>query len=163
MGTTISLRTLKPKLKALQAKRKKIIFTNGCFDILHAGHVRYLKKAKSHGDVLVVGLNSDASVRAIKGDKRPIVPQNERAEVMSALGFVDFVVVFNETTPLKLIEAIKPDILAKGADWAAKDIVGGDVVKKSGGKIRRITLVKGRSTTNIIRKILELHKEQSGA
>lgn len=162
MKKLFSLKKLIPALKPLRKRGKKVVFTNGCFDIIHAGHVRYLKKAKSHGEVLIVGLNSDSSVRAIKGVKRPIVPQNERAEVMCALGFVDFVVIFNETTPLKLIEAIKPDILAKGADWAAKDIVGGDVVKKHGGKIRRITLVKGRSTTNIIRKILELHKEQSG-
>lgn len=159
MKKLVSLKKLTEELKPLKKKGKKVVFTNGCFDIIHAGHVRYLKKARSLGDCLVVGLNSDSSVRSIKGPTRPIVPQGERAEVLGALWFVDYIVIFNDPTPLKLIEAVKPDILAKGADWAAKDIVGGDVVTKNGGKIKRITLVKGRSTTNIIRKILELHKD----
>lgn len=146
------------ELKPLRKKGKKVVFTNGCFDIIHAGHVRYLKKAKSTGDILVVGLNSDASVRNIKGPTRPIVPERERAEVLSALSAVDYVVLFSDPTPIKLIKAIRPDVLAKGADWAARDIVGGDVVKENGGKVRRITLVKGRSTTNIIKRILEIHK-----
>lgn len=162
MKKTVSLKKLQQELAILKKKKKKIVFTNGCFDIVHAGHVRYLKKARSLGDCLVVGMNSDSSVRAIKGKRRPIVPENERAEVLSGLSFVDYVVKFNDPTPLKLIEAIRPDILAKGADWAAKDIAGGDIVRKSGGKIRRITLVKGRSTTNIIKRILELHKEHEG-
>lgn len=162
MKKIVSLKKLLHELAIIKKKKKKVVFTNGCFDIVHAGHVRYLKKARSLGDCLVVGLNSDSSVRAIKGAKRPIVPENERAEVLGALSFVDFVVKFNDQTPLKLIEAVRPDILAKGADWAAKDIAGGDVVRKSGGKIRRITLVKGRSTTNIIKRILELHKEHEG-
>lgn len=153
-----SLRRLTEDLKTARKKGKKVVFTNGCFDIIHAGHVRYLKKARSLGDMLVVGLNSDSSVKAIKGKSRPIVPQNERAEVLSALSSVDRVVIFNETTPEKLIKAIRPDILAKGADWAAKDIVGADIVRKNGGKVSRITLVKGRSTTNIIKKILTLHE-----
>lgn len=155
----ISLKRLTEELKAARKKGKKVVFTNGCFDIIHAGHVRYLKKARSRGDILVVGLNSDSSVRAIKGESRPIVPQNERAEVLSALSSVDHIVVFNEPTPIRLIRAIKPDILAKGADWAAKDIVGGDIVRENGGRIARITLVKGRSTTNIIKKILKLHEK----
>ncbi|CAG1066507.1 D-glycero-beta-D-manno-heptose 1-phosphate adenylyltransferase [uncultured bacterium] len=159
MGKVVSLRKLKAGLSSGR-KKKKVVFTNGCFDILHAGHVRYLKKARSLGDVLVVGLNSDSSVRAIKGETRPIVPEKERSEVLAALECVDYVVLFNGPTPLKLIEALKPDVLAKGADWAAKDIAGADVVKKSGGRVARITLVKGRSTTNIIRRILELHKER---
>lgn len=162
MKKTVSLKKLLQELAILKKKKKKIVFTNGCFDIVHAGHVRYLKKARSLGDCLVVGMNSDSSVRTIKGSKRPIVPENERAEVLGALHFVDYVVKFNDPTPLKLIEAIRPDILAKGADWAAKDIAGGDIVRKNGGKIRRITLVKGRSTTNIIKRILELHKEHEG-
>lgn len=157
MGKVVSLKKLQSELSSAR-RRKKVVFTNGCFDILHAGHVRYLKKARSLGDVLVVGLNSDSSVRSIKGETRPIVPEKERAEVLSALSCVDYVVLFNDSTPVKLIESIKPDVLAKGADWAAKDIAGGDIVKKSGGKIARITLVKGRSTTNIIRRVLELHK-----
>jgi D-beta-D-heptose 7-phosphate kinase/D-beta-D-heptose 1-phosphate adenosyltransferase len=143
----------------LREKGKKVVFTNGCFDIIHAGHVRYLKKARSCGDILVVGLNSDSSVKAIKGESRPIGPQNERAEVLSALSSVDRVVIFNDPTPIKLIKAIKPDVLAKGADWAARDIVGGDIVRENGGRIARITLVKGRSTTNIIKKILTLHEK----
>lgn len=156
---TIPLKRLTEELKKLRKKGKKVVFTNGCFDIIHAGHVRYLNKAKSLGDILVVGLNNDSSIKRIKGKKRPIVPEAERAEVVSALSCVDYVVKFGEDTPVRLIEAIKPDILVKGADWAAKDIVGGDIVKKHGGKIRRVTLVKGRSTTNIIKKILLLHKE----
>lgn len=159
MGRTVSLKKLKAELAAGK-KRKKVVFTNGCFDIVHAGHVRYLKKARALGDVLVVGLNSDSSVRSIKGEMRPIVPQDERAEVLSSLECVDYVVIFNDTTPLRLIEAIRPDVLAKGADWAARDIVGGDIVRKGGGRVARISLVKGRSTTNIIRRVLELHKER---
>ena len=159
MGKVVSLKKLKAEL-ASGRKKKKVVFTNGCFDILHAGHVRYLKKARSLGDVLVVGLNSDSSVRSIKGPARPIVPQRERSEVLAALECVDYVVLFSGPTPLKLIEAIKPDVLAKGADWAARDIVGADIVKNSGGRLARITLVKGRSTTNIIRRVLELHKSR---
>lgn len=158
MDKIVSLKRLSAALKERRKKGKKVVFTNGCFDIIHAGHARYLKKAKSLGDILVVGLNSDSSVRAIKGEKRPIVPEKERAEVLSALSAVDYVVIFADTTPLRLIRAIKPDILAKGADWAAKDIVGADIVRENGGRVRRVSLVKGRSTTNIIRKILELHR-----
>lgn len=158
MSKLKSLRGLAAELKTLRVKGAKIVFTNGCFDIVHAGHVRYLRKARSYGDCLVVGMNSDASVRAIKGDRRPIVPQDERAEVLCALESVDYVVIFDEPTPLRVIEAIKPDVLAKGADWAAKDIVGSDAVRKNGGRIRRVTLVQGKSTTNIIRRILELHE-----
>lgn len=158
MKKAVSLKRLLDELTGLRRSGKKIVFTNGCFDIIHAGHVRYLKKARSLGDILVVGLNSDSSVRSIKGAARPIVPQGERAEVMSALWFVDYVVIFNEETPLRLIKAIKPDVLAKGADWAAKDIVGAGIVKENGGRIARVALARGRSTTNIIKKILTLHK-----
>lgn len=161
MGKTVSLVRLKNELAA-KRRKKKVVFTNGCFDILHAGHVRYLKKARSLGDLLVVGLNSDRSVRLIKGETRPIVPQKERAEVLSALECVDYVVIFNDATPEKLINAVMPDVLAKGADWAAKDIVGGKSVRENGGKVARITLVKGRSTTNIIRRVLELHEGRRG-
>ncbi|GMR05081.1 MAG: hypothetical protein BMS9Abin23_1013 [Thermodesulfobacteriota bacterium] len=153
-----SLKGLKKELEPLRKKGKKVVFTNGCFDIIHAGHVRYLKRAGALGDILVVGLNSDESVRKIKGEKRPIVPEKERAEVVAALGFVDYVVIFNEATPLKIISEIRPDILVKGADWAAREIVGADVVKKGGGRVSRIKLLKGRSTTNIIKRILSLHK-----
>lgn len=153
----VSLQRLKTILRSSR-KKKTIVFTNGCFDIIHAGHVRYLKKAKSLGDFLVVGLNSDSSVKKIKGEKRPIVPQKERAEVLSGLEAVDYVVLFNEPTPIKLIKAVLPDVLVKGADWASHEIVGADVVKAAGGKIARVKLVKGRSTTNIIKKIVELHQ-----
>ncbi|MBI3398356.1 MAG: D-glycero-beta-D-manno-heptose 1-phosphate adenylyltransferase [Deltaproteobacteria bacterium] len=153
----VSLRRLKTILRT-SGKKKIIVFTNGCFDIVHAGHVRYLNKAKSLGDMLVVGLNTDSSVRQIKGDKRPIVPQRERAELLAGLEAVDYVVLFNEPTPIKLIKAILPNVLVKGADWASHEIVGAEVVKAAGGKITRIKLVQGRSTTNIIKKILELHR-----
>ncbi|OGP18780.1 MAG: glycerol-3-phosphate cytidylyltransferase [Deltaproteobacteria bacterium GWA2_55_10] len=158
MGKVITLRSLLKELPKTRRGRK-VVFTNGCFDILHAGHVRYLKKARSLGGMLIVGMNSDSSVKSIKGDRRPIVPGKERGEVLSALACVDYVVPFNESTPLKLIEAIRPDILAKGADWAARDIVGGEFVKRNGGRVARITLLKGRSTTNIIRRVIELHAD----
>ncbi len=159
MKSIISLKKLLKELEPLRKKGRKVVFTNGCFDIIHAGHVRYLTKARSLGDLLVVGLNSDASVRTIKGTARPIVPEAERAEVLGALRCVDYVVIFNEPTPLRLITALKPDILVKGSDWASHEIVGGDVVKKSGGKVSRIRLLKGRSTTNIIKRVLKLHKK----
>lgn len=158
MSKVVSLKKLKAELEGLRRKGGKVVFTNGCFDIIHAGHVRYLKKARSLGGALVVGLNSDSSVRAIKGETRPIVPQSERAEVLSALEAVDYVVVFNDPTPERLIEAIRPDVLAKGADWVTRDIVGARAVKEAGGRVSRITLAKGKSTTNIIKKILALHK-----
>ena len=158
MGKIVSLKKLKEELEGLRRRGGKVVFTNGCFDIIHAGHVRYLKKARSLGGALVVGLNSDSSVRSIKGETRPIVPQKERAEVLSALETVDYVVIFNDPTPERLIEAIRPDVLAKGADWAARDIVGAMAVKEAGGRVARITLAKGKSTTNIIKKILALHK-----
>jgi len=141
------------KLLKDRSKKRKIVFTNGCFDILHIGHVRYLKKARSLGDILVIGLNSDSSVRAIKGKERPINNQKDRAELLSALSFVDYVVVFSETTPEKIIKKIKPDILVKGGDWKAEDIVGGDFVKMRGGKVVSIPFVKGYSTTGLIKKM----------
>ncbi len=158
MEKVISVKRLLGIIKAPGKRRKSIVFTNGCFDILHAGHVRYLKKARALGDILVVGLNSDSSMRAIKGMGRPIVPETERAEVISALSSVDFVVIFNETTPIRLIEAIRPDVLVKGADWKRGQIVGEDVLKSYGGRVSRIRLLKGKSTTNIIKKILRLYK-----
>ncbi len=157
MNKLVSLKKLGTSLKG--KGKKRVVFTNGCFDIIHAGHVRYLNKAKALGDILVVGLNSDSSVRTIKGPKRPIVPQRERAEILSALESIDYIVIFASPTPIKLIEAIKPDILAKGADWTAKGIVGGEVVRKNGGRIARIKLVSDRSTTNIIKKISRLNKK----
>jgi rfaE bifunctional protein nucleotidyltransferase chain/domain len=134
---------------------ENIVFTNGCFDILHVGHVRYLTAARSEGDLLVVGLNSDASVRLIKGPKRPIVPQDHRAEVVAGLACVDYVVLFDEPDPLRLIETLQPDVLVKGADWAEDHIVGGEFVKSNGGKVVRINLVADASTSGIIERIVE--------
>lgn len=140
-------------ISRLKAGKKKVVFTNGCFDILHVGHIAYLKKARELGDALVVGLNSDSSVRAIKGKSRPVNKEADRAIVLSALYFVDFVTIFSEATPEKLIKAIKPDILVKGADWKAKQIVGADFVKSYGGRVVRVPFVKGYSTTSVIDKI----------
>ncbi|MEK6540354.1 MAG: D-glycero-beta-D-manno-heptose 1-phosphate adenylyltransferase [Deltaproteobacteria bacterium] len=154
----VSISRLKIILRPQRALGKTVVFTNGCFDIIHAGHVRYLNKAKSLGNILLVGLNSDKSVKGIKGEKRPIVPQGERAEVLSGLEAVDYVVFFNESTPIRLIKTVLPDVLVKGADWASHEIVGADIVKANGGRVARVKLVKGRSTTNIIKKILELHQ-----
>lgn len=148
---------LKEKIDQVRSKGKKIVFTNGCFDILHAGHVRYLKEAKSKGDILVLGLNSDSSVRALKGDKRPLIPQGERADIISALESVNYVTIFNELTPLSLIEYLQPDFIVKGGDWREEDVVGKDSVKKWGGAVIIIPEVKGCSTTNIIEKIKNLY------
>ena len=134
---------------------KKLVFTNGCFDILHVGHVRYLNQARSLGDALVVGVNSDRSVREIKGESRPIVPELERAEVVAALASVDFVFVFDDTTPKRVLDAIVPDVLVKGADWSLSEIVGRDTVENAGGVVLNLSLVEGSSTTEIIRKVLE--------
>ncbi|MBW6485918.1 MAG: D-glycero-beta-D-manno-heptose 1-phosphate adenylyltransferase [Syntrophobacterales bacterium] len=153
MKNILSREELRETVERLRKKGGKIVFTNGCFDILHAGHVRYLKQAKAAGDILVLGLNSDSSVRKIKGEKRPIVPQEERAEVVASLRSVDYVTIFEETTPLKLIELLKPDVLVKGADWSEKDIAGRDSVLSWGGRIELIPVVEGASTTNIIGKI----------
>jgi len=144
---------LQEAVKALQAEGKKLVFTNGCFDLLHVGHVRYLSKARKLGDRLIVAVNSDQSVQSLKGPKRPIVPEDERLEVLSALSCIDYLILFSDLTPEKLIVALVPDILVKGADWAHKDIVGGDFVEKRGGKVVRIELVEGASTTSIIEGI----------
>lgn len=135
------------------------MFTNGVFDILHVGHVRYLAAAREQGDLLVVGVNSDASVRRYKGPRRPIVPQAERAEMLAALAPVDCVVIFGDNTPERVIRAIRPDVLVKGADWARGAIVGGEFVQSLGGKVVRIRLARGRSTTNIVRRVLKLYRE----
>lgn len=140
----------------LKKAGKRIVFTNGCFDILHAGHVRYLTAARAEGDILVVGLNSDKSIRLIKGEKRPVVSQMQRAEVLSGLSCVDFVVLFDEPDPLNLIKNIRPDILVKGGDWAEEDIIGADFVRAEGGKIARVPVVQGISTSSIIKRILEI-------
>jgi len=139
----------------VRAEGKTVVFTNGVFDLLHPGHVRYLQQARALGDALVVGVNSDRSVRAIKGPSRPINAEAERAEVLSALACVDAVVVFDEATPHDLIAAVQPDILVKGADWAADAIVGRDVVEARGGRVIRIPIEPGYGTSAIIRRIRE--------
>lgn len=133
--------------------QKKIVFTNGCFDILHVGHKRYLQQAATLGDILVVGVNSDASVRRLKGPTRPVNNEQDRAEMLSALGFIDYVVIFDEDTPYELIKKIKPDVLVKGGDYKPEEVVGKDIVEARGGRLELISFVEGKSTTNIIRKI----------
>ncbi|MGB2768922.1 MAG: adenylyltransferase/cytidyltransferase family protein, partial [Candidatus Zixiibacteriota bacterium] len=127
--------------------------TNGCFDILHRGHIECLRKAKSFGDVLIVGLNSDSSVRKIKGDKKPILPQDDRAEILASLEMVDYVVIFKEETPLEVIASLVPDVLAKGGDYKKDEIIGRDIVEFSGGRVRRVKQVPGKSTKGIIGRI----------
>jgi len=136
---------------------KRVVFTNGCFDILHPGHTRYLCSAKELGDFLVVALNSDHSVRMIKGPKRPILREQARAEILAALECVDLVLIFDEDNPLMVISDLLPDILVKGGDWAEDEIIGADVVKKRGGEVKRIPFVTGFSTTDIITKIVGLY------
>ena len=149
----ISSSRLSKILAGSQRRGKRIVFTNGCFDILHVGHVTYLAKAKRLGDTLVVGLNSDASVRAIKGRGRPINSGRDRALVLASLESVDYVTVFGEPTPERLIKKLKPDVLVKGADWKHGNIVGSDFVKARGGKVARVPFVKGYSTTSIIKQM----------
>jgi rfaE bifunctional protein nucleotidyltransferase chain/domain len=143
------------KVKALQKRGKKVVFTNGCYDILHIGHVKLLTKARRLGDVLIVALNSDSSVRRIKGPKRPLVPQRERAEVMAGLECVDIVTVFNEDDPYNIIKDTLPDVLVKGGDWAMDKIIGADIVRQNGGTVKNIKYEKGKSTTNIVKKVIE--------
>ena len=144
---------------SLKQKNKKVVFTNGVFDILHAGHVDYLTKSKSLGDVLIVGINSDSSVKRIKGDLRPVVPEQERAFIISSLKPVDYVVIFEEDTPYEVIKAIVPDVLVKGADWSKDKIVGADIVEAVGGTVETIGFVNQSSTTNIINTVLEKYRE----
>ena len=145
---------LVPLLRQAQAQGKRIVFTNGCFDLMHIGHTRYLQAAKALGDVLVVGVNSDASVRSLnKAPDRPIVSEAQRAEVVAALGCVDYVILFDEPDPQGLIAALQPDVLVKGGDWAVERIVGREIVEARGGVVRTIPLVPGVSTTSLIERI----------
>jgi D-beta-D-heptose 7-phosphate kinase/D-beta-D-heptose 1-phosphate adenosyltransferase len=146
-----------PLLDILRGAGKKIIFTNGCFDIIHTGHTRYLAQAKSYGDLLVVAVNSDVSVKKIKGEKRPINPQADRMETLAALEMVDFVTVFDEPDPYRIISALKPDVLVKGGDWPIEKIIGRDVVEARGGRVINVPYVEGASTTGIIEKILRTY------
>jgi len=149
-----TLDSAKEACSRLKQSGKRIVFTNGCFDILHPGHTRYLCAAKKLGDALVVAVNSDASVRSIKGPKRPIQDERARAEVIGALECVDIVLIFAEDNPLRVIRALLPDVLVKGGDWAENEIVGGDVVKRAGGVVKRIDFETGFSTSRIIDTIV---------
>lgn len=151
----LKLPALLKKLPALRRQGKTIAFTNGCFDLMHIGHVKYLEEAGRGNRVLIVGLNSDVSIHHIKGPGRPILVERSRAAVLAALESVDFVVIFNEATPYKIISAIKPDILIKGADWKGKPVVGEDLVKK----VELVRYIQGFSTTNIIEKIIKSEKK----
>jgi len=151
---TLGLNMLLKKLKTHRTAGDKIVFTNGCFDILHAGHVQYLTAARAEGEVLVVGLNSDASVRIIKGENRPIVQEDQRAAVIAGLECVNYVTLFEDPDPFRLIQTILPDVLVKGADWEEGEIIGADIVKQHGGRVVRVPFVSDTSTSGIIETIL---------
>jgi D-beta-D-heptose 7-phosphate kinase/D-beta-D-heptose 1-phosphate adenosyltransferase len=155
MGRILSLEELLPIRNTLRRDGKRLVFTNGCFDLLHRGHVEFLNRARGFGDVLVVGLNSDESMRRIKGKSRPIMPEEDRAFIISNLVPVDYASIFEEDTPLKMITALLPDVLVKGADWGIGEIVGKDVVEAAGGLVANIPLIPNRSTTDIVKKIVK--------
>jgi rfaE bifunctional protein nucleotidyltransferase chain/domain len=159
MNKVVDINELVGIREKVKKEGKKVVFTNGCFDILHRGHVDYLEKAKKLGDILIVGLNSDESVKKIKGEKRPIVPQDDRAMVLSALGCVDYVCLFDQETPRELIEKIIPDVLVKGGDWEKENIVGRKIVEENGGKVFTIPEVKGKSTQKIIQTIIDRYSK----
>jgi rfaE bifunctional protein nucleotidyltransferase chain/domain len=146
-------KTLKERVDSFRQSGKIVVFTNGCFDLLHIGHVRYLEEARKQGDCLVVAVNSDSSVRQIKGPERPIIAEEQRAEVVAALGCVDWVTIFDEPDPLVLIKLLKPDVLVKGGDWPEEKIVGASEVKEAGGKVSRIPQEVGVSTSDILEKV----------
>jgi D-beta-D-heptose 7-phosphate kinase/D-beta-D-heptose 1-phosphate adenosyltransferase len=151
----IGLSDLNEKLEPLRQAGRQIVFTNGCFDILHAGHVRYLIAARQEGDLLVVGLNSDKSVERIKGPERPLVSQQQRAEVLAGLWCVDYIVIFDEPDPLRVIQTLRPSVLVKGDDWPDNRIIGADLVKSDGGRVVRVPVVAGISTSDIIERIVK--------
>lgn len=142
-------------IESLKTQGKKVVFTNGCFDILHVGHLRYLEQAREQGDILVVGVNSDASVKRLKGPTRPINSELDRAEMLAGLKAVDYTVIFTEDTPVEIIEELKPSIHVKGGDYKKEDLPETEVVERNGGEVRILMLVDGKSTTNVVNKILE--------
>ncbi|NOX47355.1 MAG: D-glycero-beta-D-manno-heptose 1-phosphate adenylyltransferase [Chlorobi bacterium] len=146
-------KTLSSLLAVWKFKGKKVVFTNGCFDILHLGHIDYLSKAKDLGDVLLIGLNTDSSVRRLKGESRPVVNEQARAKLLASLFFVDAIVLFDEDTPYELIKTVQPSVLVKGSDYEEEDIVGYDIVKANGGSIKTLDFLKGYSTSSIIEKL----------
>lgn len=153
MKNLLTRTSLAAAVERLRRAGEKIVFTNGVFDILHRGHVDYLARAKSFGDILIVGLNSDASTRRLKGPDRPLQKQGDRAKILLALRSVDYVMIFGEDTPDKLIRQVRPDVLVKGADYAVSEIVGADYVRSYGGSVRRVRLAPGRSTTTLAKKL----------
>jgi len=155
LGTIFSQNQLQDRIQFWRTEKKSVVFTNGCFDILHRGHIEYLKKAKTLGDILIIGLNSDSSVKIIKGKNRPYMEQDDRAYILSHLIFVDAVCIFDEETPYHMIETVKPDFLVKGGDYNAEDVVGKDIVEKYGGKVVIFPFVAGYSSSQIINKIRE--------
>ena len=152
-GKIRTVRELSGIIKAAQGKKKVVVFTNGCFDILHIGHAAYLAEAKKQGDILVIGVNSDSSVRRIKGPGRPIVNEDDRAGLLASLQSVDYVTIFGEDDPGALVKELNPDVIIKGGDWKEDEIIGGDYVKGRGGKVLTVPLLKGRSTTALIDRI----------
>ena len=159
MNNILSKASMKFLREKFKEEKKKVVFTNGVFDIIHSGHIDYLVKAKALGDILIVGLNSDSSVRRIKGEKRPIVSQTDRAFVLSNLKPVDYVVLFEEDTPLEIIKALVPDVLVKGADWSLDKIIGSDVVLNKGGEVKNISFVNDQSTSGIIDLIVSRYSD----
>jgi len=159
-GKILSPAELKEEIRRKKALGRKVVFTNGCFDLLHVGHIRYLQEARSLGDLLVLGLNSDTSVRRLKGELRPLISEEERAMILAALDCIDYVVIFSEETPLKLIRALKPDILVKGGDYKKSEVVGGSLVEAAGGRVVLIPVVRGRSTSGLVERIVERYGER---
>jgi rfaE bifunctional protein nucleotidyltransferase chain/domain len=153
MRKLLTLPELKRRIKSARRSGKRVVFTNGCFDLIHPGHVRYLRAAKRLGDVLVVALNSDDSIRRLKGRGRPLVSARDRCEVVAALEMVDYVAVFSDDTPYQLIKALQPDILVKGGDWQPDQIVGADLVRARGGTVRSLPFARGYSTTALVKKV----------
>ncbi|MGH7428682.1 MAG: D-glycero-beta-D-manno-heptose 1-phosphate adenylyltransferase, partial [Candidatus Methylomirabilaceae bacterium] len=165
MTTADKVRTLGELVEIVRRRRAdghRVVFTNGCFDLLHRGHTRLLQRARELGDLLIVGLNSDASVRRVKGPSRPVLSEDERAEVLSALTAVDYVVIFEEADPGLTISALQPDVLVKGADWPREEIVGRETVEERGGRVVTVPLVEGSSTTGLIQRILAGADESNG-
>lgn len=163
MGTIIGLRQLERLRRSLRARGKTVVFTNGTFDIIHRGHVEYLTRAKRMGDVLIVGLNTDASIRRIKGKSRPINRNRDRAVVLAALAPVDYVCFFGDDTPQRIIDRLVPDVLVKGADWSKENIVGRRTVERHGGIVRTVRLTPNRSTTRTVERVLELYEKRGTA
>jgi D-beta-D-heptose 7-phosphate kinase/D-beta-D-heptose 1-phosphate adenosyltransferase len=157
-----SLRAAVRAVRRAQAVGRRVVFTNGCFDLLHRGHTRYLEQARALGDLLVVAVNSDASVRQLKGAGRPLIPAAERTEVLASLAAVDLVLIFDDLDPGRVIRAVRPDVLVKGGDWPVDQIVGADFVRSIGGKVRSLPYLKGASTSELIRRVTSAFSHQPG-